>query len=319
MEVEFYTRFKQLNPEVLEALRALPQKSTYRFGSVSEMYGASYVAARYCGLPEPGPIRGRTWQHGWVSPGRMQHPVTTTMGQGKRRFLHLVARREEAEFLRRNIYRSQAVGLPFAYALGLPFEVPQRIPDSVLVLPSHSSRLKLHSDIEAVNRFAKYVLQSGADRTRTVVVLHNEDLRTTTANSVWSTYPFALLEGAGVDDSAALLRMRYLFSLFETVLTDHSGSGVPMALAAGARVAVRPEERRRVITSLGFERHEVARELPFTTQSWIMNHKPELFSDLDAAVLDRRWGLQQIGGDNVLYPHELMKALGWSRFAGARR
>lgn len=319
LTVDLQPTWSSLIQPLREALALLPDSQHYRHNSVSEMYGSGLVAARYCGLRTPQRISARTWQHGWISPNRMVHPEIVVMGQGSSEDLHLVAREEEKQFLQSTGYQSEAIGLPFAYALELPISIPERVSGSTLVLPSHSSRLKLLDDMEGVGSFAEFIRREGVDLNSTAVVLHDEDLRVRTANAAWMDYPYAILEGAGVDDASSLLRMRFLFTVFETVICEDVGSSVPMALACGARVTVFPDQRSRRMRSLALEPHERFGAPPLSTRQWAEDTKPELFNPVEAAVEDRAWGITQIGHDNIRDPLTLKSVLGWDRESTLRR
>lgn len=296
-----------------QTLRALPSRRIYRFKNASEMYGAPHVAAEYLGLNRPRRIRNRTWQHGWVSPGKMVDPLAVTMGQGKTRSMHLVARQEEALYLQKHGYRSTSIGLPFAYALATSFATPNRVPHSVLVLPTHSSRLKLLADARAVHSFFEWVTRQISDKSCVTVCLHDEDLRTQTANSAWLHSGFKIVAGARVDDANSLKRMAFLFSCHETVVVDHCGSSIPMALACGSQIAVFRHVAPPRYESLRHERHEDAAVPLFATQEWLKRTRPELFCDLKDAVSNAGWGREQIGAANVLSREKLMKSLGWKQ------
>ena len=95
----------------------------------SEFYGASYIAAQYCGFPQPPrPPRGY-WMHAWGpkqflefdSPILYFGPVDV---KGKDDY-HWVARRDEEALLHRHGYKNaKAIGLPLAYVPAEKVEAP---------------------------------------------------------------------------------------------------------------------------------------------------------------------------------------------------
>src|SRR5262249_53943 len=105
-----------------------------------EFYGASAVAAEYCGFQcPPKPPRGY-WQHGWGAKQWLKFDSPrlcfgTVDLKGKNDY-HWVGRRDEEDLLHRHGYKHvRAIGLPIVY---VPRKEIVRVPGSLLVMPAHS-------------------------------------------------------------------------------------------------------------------------------------------------------------------------------------
>lgn len=293
-------------------LDGLPESVTFRPRFNAAFYGALHVAAQYAGIEAPAIAPPISWQHGWIAPYRQTSPVIVTMSPLLHSYTHLVGREDEEMYLASHDIQAKAVGLPYAYALDVQQFDVRRIPGSLLIMPAHSSRLKLVSGQDAVDAFITTATRMAKEYEYVVVCLHAEDVRARTPLMSWCRN-FTCIEGASVDDASALWRMRHLFSLFETVWTDSEGSHVPMALASGSRVAVFDGGPDQEYNSVAREPHDGFGSSREAKTKWFQENAPWLYrSPLDAA-LDVAWGDQQIGRRHTLKPTELIEILGWNR------
>src|SRR5262249_45361198 len=97
----------------------------------TKLYGATDVAAEYCGLKTtPWYVRG-LWKHGWTPEYLKIDPDNVMAVPGSSAMWCWVARKDEEEFLReKGITTVKAIGLPIVY---LPEPGRNRIPKSLLV------------------------------------------------------------------------------------------------------------------------------------------------------------------------------------------
>lgn len=270
------------------------------------MYGAMRVAAQWDYSRRPYTIKDATWQHGWHPANLMYDPLKVTSGDDSPGKIHLVARNEERDYLASKNFTSQAIGLPYAYVLELGNSDVARIPNSILIMPSHSSRLKILSRNPTGDLLWQYALHSQRKGQPVYVCLHDEDLRHRSANIAWAT-EFSVVAGAAVDDANAYWRMRYLFSRFDAVVTDSEGSHLPMAVATGARVTVLPANDELLYESLAHEKHEDAGPPPQSLRDLLWLDAPWLYSSPTEAQRNQEWGLRQMGSSNLLRRRDFAK------------
>src|SRR5688572_4025917 len=112
----------------------------------SDNYGAIRLAAAYAGLvcPPRFALRG-IWQHGCFGPWYNSSPSTLVYNTPAVRELPVfVARPDQAEILRQDgVAGARAIGLPILYT---PTPAVERIPGSLLVVPTHSLIGEKHPD-----------------------------------------------------------------------------------------------------------------------------------------------------------------------------
>lgn len=204
----------------------------------SDHYGALRVAAAYAGATLPPFYHLRAvWQHGVFGPWQHYDPRVLIYQTPEARRLPLyVARRDEADYLRREGYPlARAIGMPIAYTApsGLA-----RTPRSLLVVPTHSLAGYTFPDRTPFERYADEVVAAAADFEKVTVCIHPNCRQ----NGLWvkefQSRGFEIVYGAQTNDANALLRMRSLFEQFESVTTNDWGSHVAYALAFGARVSI---------------------------------------------------------------------------------
>lgn len=204
----------------------------------SDQYGAIHVAAAYAGmrLAEQYSVRG-IWQHGCSGPWTDFSPGLLCNNTPKATKLPVfVARKDQEELLRAAGYsRARAIGLPFVYA---PEPTSPRIPGSLLVVPTHTLIGTKFADRSAFDQYADEIKALAGHFRRVTVCVHP----CCRENGYWvdefSSRGFEIVYGAQNTDLNALLRMRQLFTQFESVTTNGWGSHIPYALASGARVSI---------------------------------------------------------------------------------
>jgi hypothetical protein len=289
-----------------------PRPWAEAFGS--DYYGALQVAAEYCGLRTvPASFRCCCWQHGTWPPWQKIRAEVIVYNVPKSTSC-LVARQDEVPFLKAGGYPSvRAIGLPIIYTKpsGL-----QRIPNSLLVMPTHS----IHSDVlfpsneQYIREIAS--IKNRFDLVATCVSAH------CIAKGLW-TSQFAeqgipVIRGAGIPDLNALKRMRALFDTFEYVTTDSYGSHVYYALYFGAKVSIwgtaTPMLRENVLSDGAWTPYPEAVDKLFTEET-----EREAEAYLRPLRVDPWIGVQNIdvakpmvGHDSKLSPDEMRAAFGWT-------
>lgn len=204
----------------------------------SDQYGAIDQLAQYAGfsLGERYTLNA-IWQHGCNPPWYDYSPDLLTNNTPNARELPvLVARREQEELLRKNGFaRARAIGLPIIYVADEPV---QRMPRSLLVMPTHTLAGEKVGDRQAFEKYADEIKAIAGEFDRVTICIHPSCRK----NGLWvdefSARGFEIVYGALANDLNALPRMRRLFESFETITTNGWGSHIAYALAFGAKVAI---------------------------------------------------------------------------------
>ena len=278
-----------------------------------DYYGALQVAADYCGLRQVPPRFPGSWQHGTWPPWQKIQPEVVVYNAPKS-LRCFVARQDEVSFLSTVGYRKvQAIGLPIIYTQpsGL-----QRIPNSLLVMPTHS----LASDVLSPST-EQYVHEVASIKNRFSFVAACVSAYCI-AKGLWVSQfekqGIQVIRGAGIDDVNALKRMRALFDTFEYVTTDSYGSHVYYALYFGAKVSIwgtaTPVLRENVLSDGAWTPYPEAVDKLLSEET---DRKGEVY--LGPLRVNPWIGSQDVevskfmlGHDNKLSPDEMRSAFGWT-------
>jgi FkbM family methyltransferase len=285
-----------------------------RHGS-SGIYGASAVAAAYCGFKEvPDHLRGH-WQHGWNASYRLPAPpemILATMPSPDG--YYWVARKDEEECLRfAGFQRVKAIGLPVAY---LPPRPIRRRPGSLLVMPAHSLQYTTSSW-----KFDEYADSIGAIRhefSEVVVCVHPACWKHGYWVDAFRNRGFTLVEGASFKDGNALERIRYLLSSFEYMVTNSYGSQLAYAAYFGAKpsiygpyAAYRDEDCKNDPL---FRQNPglLSAALESVSEEALRGQLPWLFCHPREAEANVEWGRFEVGEANKVSPRKLRSLFGWT-------
>jgi len=288
-----------------------------QYGPLNErlQYGADKVASKYCRIKRTPDYFDGHWQHGWIA-SYFNVDVLNLFDEkiaDKRRELCLVARKDQEELLNNNGYLSRAVGLPIAYTE--PSGCKRR-PRSLLVMPAHSNEYTKHRW-----KFDQYADEISLLREvfpDIVICCHKGCV----SNGYWihefAKRGFPIVIGADAKDYNSLARMRCLMEQFEYVTTNAYGSCIAYAAAFGAKVSIYGTFAEPTLADFSEVLHwHDARfwETNVRLQSEQTTRKElsEFFTYPSNAQDKTDWGLQQIGADNVVSPHELRKCLLWTK------
>jgi hypothetical protein len=276
--------------------------------SITNFYGANYLAAKYIGLNSVDNIIYRYWQHGWITNRGQNHPdVVASEPILEKNSLILVARKNEEEFLSQLGYKSKAIGLPFCY---VPEGNYNRDSSSLLVMPAHGTRDLLINVNDDYNDFLKFVVHQKEHFKDVRICMHQEDINLG-YHKKWEEEGFSIIRGAAIDDTSALIRMHALFSQFTTILSDSMGSHIVYAAASGAKIAMRePIGYHYDISKNQFYQEDTSRK-GSAENFWKIDYGFLFCNPVDAEN-HIEWGKEQIGFDNRLSPSELKNTLGWS-------
>ena len=277
-------------------------------------YGADRVLAEYCDVNDPPPIDYFSWQHGWCTEDRQSvDPLLLVMEpviDFSKTFL--VARPDEAEYLRLHGLTARAIGLPFLYARPLP---AVRIPNSLLVMPAHSLEYTRHNW-----KFDEYVDQIAAISSsfdQVVACIHPSCVRKNYWLPQLERIGIPWVSGAETYDGNGIQRIKTLLHQFEFVTTNILGSHIVYAAASGARVSIFgdfAEYRHEDFAGCEYYNlnpHLLEPVLRIHSEAYVRDRYRDLFCEPQNAPDKTDWALGQMGASNRLTPREIRRLFGW--------
>lgn len=209
----------------------LPEQRIIKLHTEPDCYGASSLISRLIRSPFT-PRSFAYWLHGWNSLP-IKHIEAFGLNYDG---LYLVHRKEEEILLENNNKNAIAIGAPFTYTdLFNPAIHLQRIPNSLLIMPPHGMSYTTERWNES--RYAEEIRSVIKNFDYTAVCISPNDIEKNSWVNTFSRMGIPIIEGARMNDSNALLRMRSLFNQFEFVTTNSMGSHVAYAAYAGAKVS----------------------------------------------------------------------------------
>jgi hypothetical protein len=284
-------------------------------GSLNKLYGADWVAAEYVGLSRPKPFRFLAWQHGWFyNPSRSGLSITGTFTP-KARNLHLVARDEEATFLRGEGFLAKPVGLPFAYTRE-PQETREQ--GTVLFFPDHSTGLDQVVYGQSQSAFKNYIedviRETGWSGS---ISLHADDFQDTAKRAFWEAVGLSVILGAAPLENNTLQNQRTRLTKFDYVVTQGYTSAIAYASFSGAKVSVWPETVPST-WDVQEPRHIDNPSLIIEEVEELKAREPWLFCWAPDALQSAHWGAEQIGYHYKASPSDMRKILGWDFYGEFR-
>jgi hypothetical protein len=287
----------------------------------SGMYGCRGILAKYCGftnIPWQGYLdpQGSNWQHGWHPPAHNVHPEIIVGTDGKssefkqtKRFF--VAREDQRIALDSFGYRwVTAIGMPILY---VERPILQRIPKSLLVMPSHSLDDTKHS--WDFSQFSQSLSQIIPEYDFVAACIHPACIRKGFWLKEFESLGIPVIEGAVNGDQNALYRMANLLSSFTDVVGNGFGSHLVYANCFGANVFLLPpwpKNTEEDFKSSGFYKNNpdaIRLILQLTAEESVRQSYPFLFTRGGPA--DRSWGKTQLGSSHVQTPPKIKRLVGW--------
>ena len=209
---------------------SLPTIEKVTLSSEAQYYGALYEIEELLGLSSRS-IPRATWRHGASLEDSYDFPeeIISKDSQG---IVHLVHSKDQQVFLREAGYRHAfAIGAPYLYAKSI---LTRRVIGSTLVMLPHSTKFSNHGANEAqlIKELDRSVPQS-----RKIWYCVS---RTCVDKGCWidllSEKKRNIIVGAEAHDRNSLRRMKFLFNLFESVVSPNLGSHLSYASYSGAKV-----------------------------------------------------------------------------------
>jgi FkbM family methyltransferase len=279
------------------------------------IYGATHVAAAYCGFERPPGAHRGVWKHGWTPKHYQFHP-SMVIGdmRDKTTDYYWVARVDEEVYLRSQGYKNvKAIGLPIIY---LPGSQTARRSKSLLVMPVHSlDTTTLDSNFE---EYANVIASVRSSFSEVLVCVHPSCWRNRYWVDAFRKSGLTVIKGAFIEDRNALDRMSRLFLSFEYVTTNGLGSHIAYAAYFGAKVSIfGPYVEYTAQNSVNEPFYS---EKPYLLEPSIRansepvmrQHYPELFCHPLDATQRLEWGQLEVGSNNKLTPEEMRYLFGWT-------
>jgi FkbM family methyltransferase len=278
-------------------------------------YGATHVAAAYCGFKCPPAAHHGVWKHGWHPKYSQFHPSMVIGNMPSSRSHHYwVARVDEEVYLRSQGYKNvKAIGLPIIY---LPVSQTVRRTKSLLVMPAHSADYTtLNSNFQ---EYADAIASIRSSFSDVLVCVHPSCWRNGYWVDAFRKRGFTVIKGAFIEDRNALDRMSRLFLSFEYVTTNILGSHVAYAAYFGAKVSIFGSYVE--YTNQDLVNDPFIREKPYllelviraSSEQFVRQHYPELFCHPLDATQRVEWGHFEVGSDNKVTPEEMRYLFRWT-------
>ena len=281
----------------------------------TDLYGVRHTVAEKAGLKSTPKTKTR-WYHGWNSLPLSDPKLLVTCGNFSelKNFTYLTNTQPEADLLSRNGFKNAtAVGSNFLYAK--PHSLPSRIPNSVLVVPTHttsrcSNAFNISQNVENIINQIEHSPEIMA-----CCVGGNDAL--SLDNNIFSNLTFPSVTGTWTLDKNALTRMWMIFSAFETIITDAIGSHIAYALACGTKVKI-VESKKKINKDAILANEPFYKTNPDLldfvlkekTKSGLRKNFPEIFT---ASSKDDRinTGYSLLGYENMKEMDEITSLLEW--------
>lgn len=314
---ESYSNGFRSNQNFSNLIEHLPQISRINIdcGEI-DLYGVRHTLAVRAGLKFT-PKTKSSWYHGWNALPLNDPKLLISCGNYNelKKETYLTNKQNEANLLSKSGFNKvTAVGANFLYAK--PRSLPNRIPNSTLVVPGHNTdncpkNLDINRSLfDIINRI---------DYSPELIAccICGSDVLTSSYKNR-SKLAFPLVTGAWILDKNALTRMWMIFSAFETIITDTIGSHIAYALACGAKVVVvEPNTRINKEVILAKEPFYKANPklldfvLKEKTKSRLRKNFPEIFT---ASTEDERinTGYSLLGYENMKEMEEITSLLEWN-------
>lgn len=212
-------------------LSTLPPQRPIWCRSEPDYYGASRLIAEDLGKPHT-PVSFAIWQHGWIVLDERLLP--SLVSRGERHLPRLVTSENHVRLLRDAGYENaHATGLPFIYNKEIELS---RLPDSLLVLPTHTIRSTTNS--QDFRDYVNLVKSMQSRFSHILACIHGACVEKNYWVDEFEEAGIPWVRGADPPDGNSLARLQRLFRSFEFVTTNGMGSHVPYAAFSGAKVSI---------------------------------------------------------------------------------
>lgn len=277
-------------------------------------YGATWIAARYCGLSTPPDEIDALWMHGWVWDGIIIPEQLFGTYIEKKTTKLFVANAWQEDFLKSHGYKnSYAIGLPNVY---LKNKIVKRTEQSLLVMPGHTIKGMVH-DRAAEKNYVDYIKSIESDFAKTEVVLNAYDYEVGIWKNSFEKAGFKVISGpfAGND---LLQEQQDRMQTFSHMTTNQVGSHIVYAGALGMKVSIAGPYMEH--SKISLEGTEFYKKNPEVLEN-ILNRcrvdywkvkTPWLFSEPSKSIECLDWAYKEIGYPHKKTPNKLKRLLEWT-------
>lgn len=308
------TEKDSLLSQVRNVVEHLPQfEYLPRISGEIDYYGASHCIAQQLGLKKP--LFGQaTWMHGWGW-HKVFHPDYIVSAESVN-IHNLVRTKAVEEYLKGYGFpNAVATGLPILYAPAV--DVP-RIPDSILVMPTHVTQCcPLMLTTKNTDPYVRYVQSLRDEFSLVTVCLGAKDVRRGNWTAAFEEAGIPWITGAWIYDRNALVRVQALMRQFEYVTTNAPGSHIAYSAYCGCKVSFTGPE----CDTLGapFDTHPFYKQNPHLAaemKKWDLTQKfasrfPFFRVAPKEATIQTEWANKELGVGNKKQPEEIAELFGW--------
>lgn len=281
---------------------------------LSLIYGVGKVLKDYCNLiMEPSNIYGE-WVHGCTFPWHFHSPSSLIGGNVNNKLSYnWVSNIEDEEYLTSQGFYAKAIGLPICY---LPEININRIPDSILIMPAHSSfyvnsyeKNKKNSAGDYIN----YLSNNLSPFNLKYASIHHECARRGLWVNEFKDLNINILQGANTQDFNALYRIKSLMKQFEYVTSNVIGSHIAYAAAFGAKVSIsgpyQKWSKKLYLEEPFYRENPNLLDYLEEEESIARENYPFLFVEPSKAKTHIDWGMHMCGFNNLKSQIELKELL----------
>ncbi len=309
-----------MNKIQLPDIKLFNQHPNNREFGWSDHYGAIKVAERYVGnkIAINHYHQWFFWSHGCQGPWLNIHPGILTHFLENKNLKYLLINKTQEIYLKNYGFKNvKAIGLPFIYVNEVNL---QRIPNSLLIMPSHTLLGDKKLDKEAYESYTDFIKPFLTHFSVVKACIHYSCIR----NNMWvdefNKLGIEIIEGARTDDENALLRQTYLFKQFDFVTTNSWGSHVAYGLFHGCKVSIAgpffPRPKEDFLRDGKWKRNPSILDIILSKE--IEENKNELLKELftlpNEAKTNVEFGRQLVGYYDKKTPAELLKIIKPSNF-----
>jgi hypothetical protein len=293
----------------------LPQIE-YRKYPASVLYGGDVIIKKYTrSVLTPRRIYGE-WVHGIIYDYMHFHPYAVIGGNALNpNNPNWVCRKKDEGYLIFHGIPAKAIGAPICYLPKLSVNY-ERISNSLLVMPAHSSHYISAYNKEKSNSvldYVDYIISIAGKFDHVVVCLHAECIKLNLWVNEFQEKGITVIQGASSDDKNALERIRALMSQFEFVTSNVLGSHIAYAAFFGAKVSISGPyhqwNREAFLKERFYADHEYLLDVMLNEESLAKELLPFIFIEPERACLLDAWGKEMVGVENILSPEELSRLL----------
>jgi hypothetical protein len=281
---------------------------------LSLIYGVGKVLKEYCKLNlQPTGIYGE-WVHGCTFPWHFHSPASLIGGNVNNKLsLNWVSNKADEEYLVSNGFFAKAIGLPICY---LPEINVNRIHDSVLVMPAHSSYYVNSYDNKNGNSKEEYIRYLGNNLNHynlKFASIHHECARRGLWINEFKNLNIKILQGANSQDYNALFRIKSMMLQFEYVTSNVLGSHIAYAAAFGAKVSINGPyqkwSRNAYLEEPFYKENPQLLDYLEQEEAVARDNYPFLFVEPSKSKSHIDWGKEMCGFANIKSPTELTSLL----------